>query len=129
MTINTSRPNSDLILPKMENVRLIAAELIPLMEYMVVSSNDNLASSVRIKASFDPETEWLFKILENSTYFIFEITPANSQYYEEGDDVKVKLLKCSHIVTKFKRKFRAKTTSPDKVIALIKEWILSERIS
>ena len=122
--------NPNQLLPKMESVRLIAAELIPLMEHMVVGSNDNLKPNVYIRASFDPKSEWLFGNLENSTYFIFEITPA--QYvrdYKEGDNVKVKLLRCSRIVSGFKQKFRAKTTSPDSAIALVKEWILSARVT
>jgi hypothetical protein len=117
------------VLPKMENIRVMAVNLIPLMEYMRVNSHDCPMSSVTIKASYDAKNEWTYGIIENSNYFTFQISPAKDLRYYEGGKVKVKLLSRSHVVASFKKKFRAKTTTPEDAIALIKEWILSPRIN
>lgn len=65
------------------------------LPHLVVSTNDNIMSSVSISVSLDPREKWSNGIFENSRYFQFLIFPGASEkqrWYHEGDPVRMELL-------------------------------------
>jgi len=88
--------------------------------YLKLHSTDDIASSVEIIGSHDLKQDWKFGILQNSRYFIFFISPVNARYYTPGSQVKVEL--CSSGL-KIKKPFRRFTTTPEKALQRIQDWI------
>ena len=106
---------------KMESIaKLAKTELIGLVPFLLISSDDNLCSNVHIRGSFDAKETWKNGILENSRYFRLFIRPPG-RYYNEGDKVSVELLSSGD-----RLKFRKYTSTPDKVIAKIKEFLVGK---
>lgn len=106
--------------PKMYNIGEIAKKQLS-ATHLVVQTNDNIMSSVHIQGTHDPKDTWANGIIENSRCFHFMITPAKQQrYYTEGSNVTIQLLtKCYRIT----EKFRKSTTTPEKAIERIADWI------
>ena len=86
-----------------------------------VFADDNIASSVVVRGTFDPKNEWENGLFQNSRYFIFFIKPAKNyrwnDMYHEGDNVTIKLS------SKLDREFPEFTGTPDEVINLMIQWI------
>ena len=90
-------------------------------EWLKITTDDNLCSSVVVRGALDAEDKWSGGIWQNGLYFMFMISPEREQrYYEPGMKVIVEM----HVVSyKLKGSFRKSTTTPDKAIARIQQWI------
>jgi len=119
------RPDVNGTAPKMAAVRdRIDAALFGLVPVLRVSTDDNLMSSVSVRGSLDPRDEWQNGIEYNSRHFRFSIVPQKgARYYTEGDDkVTVELPTLDGKLWRAK-KFRKRTTTIDKAISAIKDWL------
>jgi hypothetical protein len=98
----------------------ISQELDGLTSYIVFSCDDNIMSSVWIRGTKEPRTEWAHGIFYNATGFQFMISAAKGKrYYDEGDKLTVELTYKGTNTPPFR-----KYTGPvEKVIARIKAWI------
>lgn len=106
---------------KMQAVADLCQPLVSLVPYAHLSCDDDLMSSVWLKCSFDKKEEWEYGIYHNSKYFMIRIIPPNgARYYSEGN-VTAELSSGSKVA-----KFRKYTSTPEKVIAKIREWIVSQ---
>ena len=89
--------------------------------FMHVRTNDNIMSSVIIQGSHTKREDWVSGIYHNSKSFLFMITPAKGKrYYEPGENITVDLHNCHYAN---KTKFRKSTTTPEKAIQRIQDWI------
>lgn len=105
--------------PKMYKVAQIAKKQLS-ATILDVRTNDSIMSSVHIQGSHDPKDTWPNGIMDNSRCFRFMITPFKQRYYTEGNKVQVELIThCYRIV----EKFRKSTTTPEKAIQRIADWI------
>lgn len=117
-----NRPDINGIPPKMaaicEQTKLTLAGMV---NYLSITTNDNLMSSVTVRGSFQAKEQWLYGIFENSPRFIFMVRPMDGKRYYDPSDPKVSidLISSCHTLTKFR-----KYTGPvNKVLAKLLEWI------
>jgi hypothetical protein len=121
MVQDIARPDVNGVATKMAAIKDLAqAELSA--PFILISTDDNLCSSVYIRGAFTTKDAWLYGIFHNAPYFQFLIT-APGRYYKEGDKVSVELTSKGQGVNKF-RKY---TGTPEKVVAKIKEWLETPR--
>lgn len=114
------RPDVADVTPKMQAICEAAREALQ-APWLQIRTDDNLCSSVTIKGSLEPKSEWQGGIWHNSRYFMFFINPEkDKRYYEDGGKVSVKLHAGREV-----NKFRKYTATPEKVIAKLKTWIKS----
>lgn len=117
---DVDRPDVNGTPPKMQAIRDNAAKVLT-APCLVAHTDDNLMSCVIIRGSLDQREDWPSGIFENSRYFRFMLSPAkHRRYYDEGDKVTVELCRKSH---KLAVPFRKSTTTPDKAIERIREWL------
>lgn len=124
IVVDIDRPDVNGIEPKMHDINIaVEAAVGNLVPFINLSCDDKLMSSIYIRGSFNAKENWNSRYWENSEYFRFSIEPEkNKRYYTKGEKVMVELRGKSHKIANSFRKF---TGSPEKVIARIKEWILS----
>lgn len=86
-----------------------------------VFADDNIASSVVVRGTFDPKNGWENGLFQNSRYFIFFIRLAKNyrwnDMYHEGDNITIKLL------SKLEVEFPEFTGTPDEAVNLMIQWI------
>jgi hypothetical protein len=103
---------------KMQAIFDACQPLIPLIPYLNVKGDDNLMSSVWLRGSFDKKEEWANGYIENSRYFLLHISPPKGGRWYEGGEVTAEVTSGSGI-----NKFRKYTSTPEKVVAKVKQWI------
>jgi hypothetical protein len=117
---DVDRPDVGGVAPKMLAICEATKEALQ-APWLQILTDDNLCSSVTIKGSLEPKSEWQSGIWMNSRYFMFFIhAEKGKRYYEDGDRVSVELHTCHGV-----NKFRKYTATPEKVIAKLKTWIES----
>ncbi len=114
--------------PKMQGVKDTVTEnlshIIQVLPFLHIITDDNIMSSVTVKGSLDPRETWSNGIWQNSRHFMFSVTPMNGRRYHDPTDPKVtvKLTQRGQGMTSMR-----KYTGPvDRVVAKIREWILSQ---
>lgn len=117
---DVDHPDVDGVTPKMQAIAT-ACEAALNAEYLNITTDDNLCSSVCVKGALDSKDKWSGGIWQNGLWFMFWINPEKGQrYYEPGMKVTVEL----HVVSyKLEVKFRKSTTTSDKVVDKIAKWI------
>lgn len=105
---------------KMQAIADQLQPLIPLVPYCQVTCDDNIMSSVWIRASFDARETWSNGIYQNSRHFMIHITPPKGARWYEGGNVTAELTSGYKV-----HQFRKYTSTPEKVVAKIKQWIES----
>ncbi len=117
------RPDVGGVPPKMAAIaELLKAETAGLMGWLRIGCDDNLMSSVFLRASIEVEADWPYHIWHNSHGVILSILPANGRrYYDPADQaVTLELTYRGSGVPKLR-----KYTGPvGKVIAKIKDYLL-----
>lgn len=103
---------------KMQAIADALAPLATLVPYCHITCDDNLMSSVWLKCSFDKKEDWSNGIFHNSRYFMIHITPPKGARWYEGGNVEAELTSASKV-----DKFRKYTSTPEKVVAKIRQWI------
>ncbi|WP_107670403.1 hypothetical protein [Cyanothece sp. BG0011] len=118
---DVDRPDINGVKPKMQAIADSLRESLPPLPFSSLKCDDNLMSSIHLKASFDDRAEWSNGIFENSLYFIVSIHPQKGKrYYQEGEKVSVEINSKSY---KIPTKFRKYTGTPEKAIGKIVAWI------
>lgn len=114
-----SRPDVNGTPPKMKAIgEATETALTGLFGHMVITTNDNIMSSVTIHATKEPKNNWKYGIFHNATYVVARIIPKGKRYYTEGEPVTVEVISST-----FPTKFRKYTGAPEKAIAKLKDWI------
>jgi len=117
---DVDRPDVGGVAPKMQAICKATTEALQ-APWLQIRTDDNICSSVTIKGSLEPKSEWQGGIWHNSRYFMFFISPEKGKrYYEDGDKVTAELHNCHGV-----NKFRKYTSTPENVIAKIQTWIES----
>lgn len=117
------RPDVGGVEPKMKAVRdEVAAALAPLMlPYLVVTTDDNIMSSVWIRGSFQPAALWAYGIFHNSPYFLIRLVP-NKRYFVAGEDMEIELTSMGSGISKLRR-----YTGPlNKILPKLIKWVESQ---
>lgn len=91
-----------------------------ILRYCNIQCDDNVASSICVRCSFDDEEDWTYHIYENSRFFTFMISSIGRKY-TEGEKVCVQLIVSSHKIDR--PTFRKYTGTPKKCIEKIVSWI------
>lgn len=121
--VRDNLPAIDAKPPKMFNIALQASKTLTPTPVFSVRASDNLCSVCYVSGSFDPRETWKNGIKENSRYFRFNISPAKTRYYSEGDAIQVELEQSSPGLQKFR-----KYTGPlDKILPKINAWIAAHQ--
>lgn len=95
--------------------------------FLAISCNDNIMSSVWLKASLQPREEWSYGIYENSPHFAFSLTPEKGKrYYTDGEPITVELARASYKI-RDRVKFRKYTGSAEKCIKKILDYIAAQK--
>lgn len=90
-----------------------------LVPVCTVHADDNIMSGLSIRGSFDKREDWANGILQNSRYFVIEISPSmGRRYYSEGQPVTVSLLSNGCPI-----KLRKYTGPVEKVASKIASWV------
>ena len=105
---------------KMQEINDLAQKMLS-AKCLKAHTDDNIMSSVTIRGSHDEKETWKYEIWENSRFFMFQVMPEKGKrYYNPGENVTVELLVKSHEI---KKPFRKSTSTPEKVIQRIQDWI------
>ena len=117
------RPDVNGVAPKMQGVcddLRAKLEDVSKLKYLSVWTNDNLCSSVTVRASLDEKGDWANNIFQNSRYIILTVHVAKGKrYYEEGDKVTVEMISKKYSLPNM-RKY---TGTPDKVVQKIVDYV------
>lgn len=119
------RPDVGGVPPKMQAIRDEVAEALEgLAPVLRITTNDNLMSSVSVWGSLDEKETWTNSIYENSRHFRFAIVPQKGRrYYQEADEKITVELGSSHYKLYQAKPFRKGTTTVDKAIQRIRDWV------
>ncbi len=98
----------------------LKTELEGSVPYLTIKASDNLMSNITIHGSMESKDAWQYNIFQNSTYFMFYISPEKGKrYYTEGENVSVEIISKKSDLGNFR-----KYTGPvGKVVLKIKKWI------
>lgn len=107
-------------MPAMQSIADLCQPLKELVPYCHITCDDNIMSSIWIRGSYDSPETWTNNIYQNSEYFQFSIMPAKGARYYTGGDVTAE-----YSSGNVKRKFRKYTSTPEKVVKKIREWMTS----
>lgn len=122
---DVDRPDVGGVPPKMQAIKeLVVKELTGLLPFLSVTCDDNITSNITIRGTKEPKEQWANGIFHNATYFIGAIGPMNEKRYYDPADPKV-TVGVGSVGSRDLPKFRKYTASPEKVVAKLKEWIMS----
>lgn len=123
MVQSIDRPDVGGVKPKMESMaEKVSASIIGPMQWMHVEVDDNIMSSITIRATVEAKENWPMHIMHNARYVIISITPMDGKRYYDPADPNVTLSLTSK-GSKVKTKLRKYTGPVDKVIEKIKDYL------
>ena len=126
---DVDRPDVNGTPPKMQAIAYQIGQAVERMTPCIkVKTSDNICSSVSIRGTIDPKSDWANGIFENGLYFNISVGPEKGKrYYEEGDKLTLELYSASY---KLKKSKLRKYTGPlEKVIAKLVAWINSNQLT
>ena len=122
MVQDIDRPDVGTTPPKMGEVweqAKAALDSLPL-GWLRVTTNDNIMSTVEIRGTVEPKSDWQNGIFHNAHYFIIHLQPAKgARYYTPGEKITGQIVSTGPNMPKW-RKY---TATPEKVIAKVKAWL------
>ena len=101
-----------------EEIKAATVNSLPFMKWEV---SDRFASSIILRATIEPATDWTNGIFHNAGYVIITISPMGGRQYFDQNDTKVtlELIQKSH---KIKVKLRKCTCTVDEVVTKLQDY-------
>jgi hypothetical protein len=123
MVQSIDRPDVGGVKPKMEPMaERVTASIVGPMQWMHVEVDDNIMSSITIRATVEAKADWPMNIMHNARYVIVSIVPMDGKRYYDPADPHV-TVKLTSKGSKVKAKLRQYTGPIEKVIEKIKDYL------